>query len=193
MDNHILPGDILCFAPDKQSKSWFGYALDTTVVIGERLEHPSLSPNTPLFYHVGMMLGTERFAEENGICHESTLSSLPSTQELWIKRLDLTYQQRLNIPEAAQTLYGTRYDLPLDFYLGARYIWHGMASALNEVSCGLIQLPAIHIGEEEHHRLICTTFDATVLRNVGYKGLRKRFYSPEGLAIDLPGPLWRLQ
>ncbi len=191
MNSQAMAGDVLCFVPDPHDKSWFGYALDASVILGEMLEHPGIKQ--PLFFHVGIILDSENFAQENGICHQSALSSLPATQQLWLKRLPLTPDQREAVPDAARALYGIRYDLPLDFYLGARYLWHGMASALHEATFGLVQLPAIHVGEEEHHRLICTTFDTTVLRNVGYKGLRKRFYSPEGLAIDLPGPLWRLQ
>ena len=186
-----MTGDILLFQLDKLDKSKLGYLEDLAVTWGERLQHPKAP--SPLFYHTGIMLSSDTFAEENGISHEAALADLPNSQPLWIKRLPLTYDQRLTVPEAAQALYGERYDLRLDFYLGTRYLWHGIASALHEASFGLIQLPALHIGEEEHHRLICTTFDTTILRNVGYKGLRKRFYSPEGLAIDLPGPLWRIQ
>ena len=186
-------GDLLFFAPGDKEKSWFGYALDTAVIIGERLEHPGARKGTPFFYHCGIMLSSETFAQENGISGEAALSDLPPSTELWLKRLPLTYDQRLDIPEAARTLYGYHYDFRLDMYLGLRYLWHGASYALQQASGGLIRIPAIHVGEEEAHRLICTTFDTTVLRNVGYKGLRKRFYSPEGLAIDLPGPLWRLQ
>ena len=191
MNSQPMAGDVLCFSPDPHDKSWFGYALDTSVILGEMLEHPGIKQ--PLFFHVGIMLDAENFAQENGICHQSTLSSLPASQALWLKRLPLTPGQREAVPAAARALYGTRYDAMLDVYLGLRYLWHGASYALQQASGGLIRIPAIHIGEEEAHRLICTTFDTTVLRNVGYKGLRKRFYSPEGLAIDLPGPLWRLQ
>ena len=193
MNSHAMSGDLLFFAPGDKEKSWYGYALDEAVIIGEMLEHPNTHRGTPFFYHCGIMLSSTTFAQENGVAAEAALSDLSPSTHLWLKRLPLTYDQRLDIPEAARAIYGERYDFMLDVYLGARYLWHGASYALQQATGGLINVPAIHIGEEEVHRFNCSSYDATVLRNVGYKGLRKRFYSPEGLAIDLPGPLWRIQ
>ncbi len=138
MNAQPMAGDILCFVPDPHDKTWFGYALDTSVILGEMLEHPGIKQ--PLFYHVGIMLDAENFAQENGICHQSTLSSLPASQALWLKRLPLTPDQREAVPAAARALYGTRYDVMLDAYLGLRYLWHGATYALQRASGGLIRI-----------------------------------------------------
>lgn len=182
----LLPGDILLFGPDKRSRS---YLTEEAIVFGESLEYPGL--NLPFFCHVGIALSADTFAEEDGTAHEAKLADISATQPVYAKRLALTDSQRAGIPAAAAALYGTRYDLPLDFYLGARYLWHGIASAMHVATFDLVQLPALHIGEEQHHRLICSTFDKAVLAAVGYR-ISKRFPSPEYYAL-LPGPLWRLQ
>lgn len=182
----LLPGDILLFEPDKRSRS---YLSEEAIVFGESLEYPGL--DLPFFCHVGIALSADTFAEEDGTAHKAKLADISATQPVYAKRLALTDSQRSGIPAAAAALYGTRYDMPLDFYLGVRYLWHGCAYGLCKATGGLVRIPDLHIGEEEHHRLICSTFDKAVLADVGYR-IPRRFPSPEYYAL-LPGPLWRLQ
>ena len=179
-----LPGDILLFGSD-------GSFADHLIEIGEMLEHPRIAG--PYFVHVGLMLGVSHFAEQTQTAHEAELSDIPASRALYLKRLPLTSGQRDMVPFACAKLYGYRYDLMLDAFLGLRYLWHGIADGVRALTYDYVRLPDIHVGFEADHRLNCTSFDCTALRGAGYKGFRRRFYSPEGLAVDLPGPLWRIR
>lgn len=186
--DHLLPGDILLFAPQNDA----GWRIDTEeklIAFGERLVHPHATG--PLFIHAAIVLSETIYAQEDGIVHPSQIAHIPATQSVFVKRLALSDEQRSRIPNAARSMYGERYDYMLDVYLGLRYLATGLHYATRNYTGGLIALPPLLVGHESRDRLICSTYVARVLRIAGYKGIRKRYPSPEGLRL-LPGRLFPL-
>ena len=179
----LLPGDILLFEP-YAGLPW----TDKAIVWGEHLEYPH--GKEPLFFHAAIMLNTNTYAEQltSGSRYTPVLD-IAHPNLVQVKRLDLSLEQRQQIPEATKATMGHAYDWSLIAYLGVDYLLDGADHFFYTLFSHHIPQTKFRFGKAKRGEYICSDFVAHILREVGVKV--PRLPSPEDLAY-LPGEIFAL-